>query len=140
MTGFMVPTEVSLEIVRNLLCCAFEGGSNYWYDIAKAVPPPGLTLKDYEDGGKGQDAKSYWHWSQLIPTQEGGQLIITSKEGDVINGNKKWTLDRNTIQQGLVTMREKYPSHFGDVISENEDATTGDVFLQSCLFGVLIYG
>lgn len=138
--GFTVIQEIDLEKIRGLLCCAFEGGSNYWYDIKKCNYPTGLKGKDYAEGGKGQGAKEYWHWAQLVPTQEGGSLIITSKEDDEINGAKEWTLDRAAIERGLAVMAEKYPRHYGDFLAENEDATTGDVFLQCCVFGELVYG
>lgn len=135
-----VTQHIDVELIRNLLCCAFEGGSNYWYDIEGIHYPPGRNYASYKEGGKGQDAETYWNWSQLIPTQEGGHLIITSKEGDEINGTKKWRLDREAIAKGLAIMAEKYPKHFGDVIAETEDADTGDVLLQLALFGELIYG
>jgi hypothetical protein len=32
------------------------------------------------------------------------------------------------------------PRHFADVLNENDDAGTGDVFLQCCLFGEIIFG
>jgi hypothetical protein len=34
----------------------------------------------------------------------------------------------------------QYRSHFGDMIGETGDATTGDVFLQCCLLGEVVYG
>jgi hypothetical protein len=37
-------------------------------------------------------------------------------------------------------MADKYPRHIADILSENDDATTGDVFLQLCLFGDVVYG
>lgn len=37
-------------------------------------------------------------------------------------------------------MPVKYPRHWADVLAENDDATTGDVFLQCCLFGECIFG
>jgi hypothetical protein len=33
----------------------------------------------------------------------------------------------------------QYRSHFGDMMNHN-DATTGDVFLQCCLLGKVVYG
>lgn len=137
---FKVTQDITAEKIRGLLCDAFEGGSNYWYMIEEAVYPKGLSNADYGEGGKGQDGESYWHWAQLLPTQEGGAVIISSKEGDEINGSKRWKLDKHAIQRGLDVMREKYPRHFGDFLAENDDADTGDVFLQCCLFGELIYG
>lgn len=137
---FKITQDITAEKIRGLLCDAFEGGSNYWYMIEECVYPKGLSNKDYGEGGKGQDGESYWHWSQLLPTQEGGALIISSKEGDEINGSKRWKLDKHAIQRGLDVMWEKYPRHFGDFLAENDDADTGDCFLQCCLFGEMIYG
>jgi hypothetical protein len=37
-------------------------------------------------------------------------------------------------------MAREYGRHFSDMIAENDDATTADVFLQCCLFGELVYG
>ena len=50
------------------------------------------------------------------------------------------TLDGDAVQRGLQTMAEKYPRHWGDFIRENEDAITGDVFIQCCLLGEVVYG
>lgn len=138
--GFQVTHEVSAELVAGLLCCAFEGGSNYWYFIEDRIFPEGFSSEDYGEKGKAQVFSSYWHWAQLIPLQEGGALIISSKEGDEINGAKKWRLDRTSIEAGLEAMRTKHPRHYGDFLAENEDAITGDVFLQLALFGQLVYG
>lgn len=138
--GFKTQIEVSADLIRGLLCTAFEGGSNYWYEIIDQKYPPGTKRADFSEGGRLQDPKEYWHWCQLIPTFEGGALIITSTEGDEINGAKQWTLDRDAITRGLAVMSEKYPKHYGDAIGETGDAITGDVFLQCCLFGDIIYG
>jgi hypothetical protein len=43
------------------------------------------------------------------------------------------------IKSGLKVMAEKYPHHWQDFVSENDDAITGDVFLQCCLFGEIVY-
>jgi hypothetical protein len=49
-------------------------------------------------------------------------------------------LDRVAILEGLRIMAEKEPRHFADFMTENDDADTGDVFLQCCLYGEVIYG
>jgi hypothetical protein len=135
-----IQTEISDDIIRNLLCCAFEGGSNYWYLIDRKVLPPVTTIADYREGGSRQPKDNYWHWSQLIPLDEGGALVITAKEADEIDGKKEWTLNREAIRRGCEIMAQKYPQHWGDAIGGSEDATTGDVFLQCCLFGTLVFG
>lgn len=136
-----IKVTINDKKIYNLLCCAFEGGSNYWYMIDAVQYPPGFTSEDYREGGKAQpDPKSYWAWAQIVPMQKGGKLTICTKEDDEVDGKKKWALNRAAIERGLKIMAEKYPTHFGDVIGETEDGNTGDVFLQCCLFGELVFG
>jgi hypothetical protein len=51
-------------------------------------------------------------------------------------------LDRAAIERGkeLLATDERYSHHYADVLNENDDADTGDVFLQLCLFGEVVYG
>jgi len=69
-----------------------------------------------------------------------GSLTITTLEGDEFKGVKEWTLDLAAIRKGLQIMADKYPHHFRDAMAENDDAITGDVFLQCCLFDEIVYG
>jgi len=128
--------EFPLSRIRGLLCSAFEGGSNYWYEIAKYNYPKGIRGEEFSEGGSQQDPNEYWHPCQLVPTVEGGSLTINDMEG----GKKGYTLNLETIMKGLKIMSEKYPRHFADFMQENDDAITADVFLQCCLFGDAIYG
>jgi hypothetical protein len=133
-----VVTEISVKIpitkqrISDLLCSAFEGGSNYWYWIEKFVKPPVLEWQN-------DPKKVYQHLD--YPLNEGGALIISDKEDDNPTKSKKtYRLDLESIVKGIQFMAEKYPRHFADMVSEDFDATTGDVFLQCCLFDEVIYG
>jgi hypothetical protein len=44
------------------------------------------------------------------------------------------------VKKGLELMRDEYPSHYADLVEEQDDAITGDVWLQLATFGELIYG
>jgi hypothetical protein len=125
--------DVSLERVRDLLCNAFEGGSNYWYVIVDYHRPADET-KLY----RGTDELPFPHLD--YPVSEGGHLMISTHMGDEFLGQTKWPLSLVTIRKGLEVMRQKYPQHWHDFIVENDDATTGDVFLQCCLFEETVYG
>ena len=46
----------------------------------------------------------------------------------------------NDVKRGLDLMKEKYPRHWADLVEENDDLITGDVWLQLTVFGELIYG
>jgi len=49
-------------------------------------------------------------------------------------------LNRDKIKRGLTVMANKEPKHFADFVRGDYDQITGDVFLQCCLFGEVIYG
>jgi hypothetical protein len=122
--SFTVSKTLSTELVAGLLCDAFEGGSDYWAYISRRVPPTEWTYT--EDEGR--------HYIHLIPLNPGGQLVFTEPDG------KEYYLTQASVQHGLQIMSDKYPRHFADAINGNDDAETGDVFLQCCLFGEVIYG
>lgn len=48
------------------------------------------------------------------------------------------TLDN--VRKGLELMHDQYPRHYADLVEENSDLITGDVWLQLTVFGELIYG
>lgn len=132
--------ELSLNVkvtegrIRDLLVAALEGGSNYWISNIRYELRGDLTIDDFREGGKMQP-EDYYHWCQLIPLTEGCRLIFDDDEDE-----KTHYLDRKKISRGLRVMSEKYLSHFTDFIYENDDASTGDVFLQCCVFGDIVYG
>lgn len=123
---FSISTSYSVKRISDLLCCAFEGGSNYWYMIEKFNKPEKLEFRTDKD-------TVFPHLD--YPLNAGGSLIITA------TGDKtRRTLDLEACVRGLKIMAEKYPKHFADWVGENDDATTGDVYLQCCLFGEVVYG
>ncbi len=132
--SFKIETAIDDEKIKGLLCCAFEGGVGYWATIAEYSYAPGVKEGDFSQGGKYQ-GKDYWHRSQLIPLVDGCAVVVED-----IETQKEHRLDKAAIQKGLKAMQEKCPRHWGDFLSGNDDATTGDVFLQCCLFGEVVYG
>ena len=119
--------------VRGLLCDAFEGGSNYWYRSLKPKGyPDAAGAADYAEGGSMQPDGEYWHWSQLLPTS-GGSVSLRADDDD-----DTYVLDDAAIQRGLLLF--VHTKQYGDLLADNNDASTGDAFLQLCLFGSVVYG
>jgi len=118
-----VRQRISDERIQDLLSCALEGGSNYWYRIVRYE---NITQQD-------RDSMEFPH---LEVPFKGGQIIIE----DLFDDFGEKILDRNAIDKGLELMSQNYRSHYFDFIDSNEDAITGDVFLQLCLYGEIIYG
>jgi hypothetical protein len=124
-------SRISNYRAADLLCSAFEGGSNYWYMINDYVEPEEVTKPWGED--------EYHPGYISFPFSSGGAVLIGDLEDEEAD---EMRLDKKAIAQGKRIMEEdeQYSHHFADVLNENDDACTGDVFLQLCLFGEVIYG
>lgn len=118
--------DVAEERLQDLLCNALEGGSNYWYFIEKFNYPEGQTKESLGI-----------EFAHIELPFKGGSLTFTVPEDE---DGKGYVLDLKAIEKGVRRMAKKYPKHFGDFMEENDDACTGDCFLQCCLFGEEVYG
>jgi hypothetical protein len=67
---------------------------------------------------------------------------LFSTEGELCEEEKpeKHHLTIEGVKKGLELMRDQYPRHYADLMEENDDLITGDVWLQLAVFGELIYG
>ena len=63
-------------------------------------------------------------------------------DGDIKNfpASAKHHITIEDVRKGLELMRDQYPRHYADLVEEQDDAITGDVWLQLATFGELIYG
>ena len=59
---------------------------------------------------------------------------------DNIPAEAKHHITLDDVKKGLELMRDLYPRHWADLVEENDDLITGDVWLQLTVFGELIYG
>lgn len=123
--------NVSFQRAADLLCCAIEGGSNYWAEIVKVKEPKEFSFLMDSDLG-GENPKPYLSDYPF----NGGSITFSDGEGDMPDT----TLDLEAIKKGLQVLATEHPSHWKDFLNENEDADTGDVFLQCCLYGEVVFG
>ncbi len=123
-----VKQEITLDQIANLLVGAFEGGSNYWYEITGYRKPTSLFTWD-------NPAHVYKHVQ--YPLSENGAVLIGDQTDEDCPG---YRLDLAAINEGLQVFATKYPKHYQDFVAEKYDAYTSDVFLQCCIFGDCIYG
>ena len=129
-----VCVEVDDQKIQDQLCSAFEGGSNYWYFIEESINPTETRyLSDVPTAGG----------FLVITAMERGPYSLDLDEG-LLDLDKcamlPAVLDRKACERGLQVMAVSYPKHFADVVNEDGDATTGDVFLQCALYGEVIFG
>lgn len=122
MDAFKFTVEVSIpkQAVQDLLVCAFEGGSNYWY--AQLEP-----LKETIKTGHASDqfyGNMMKHGFRLVDKE-------TDETHEVLPAK---------FETALRLMQSKFPVGFQSILEENTDASDGDVFLQLLVHGDVIYG
>jgi len=149
MKNFMIETKIKVavtaDMVANALCGAFEMGAiAYWAgcDMNKAIEPEVIDFDQFKDGsgsdlGFDNPAHIYTHVHWVM--SPGGFLCLYDVESDR-RTREHWMLGLPQIERGLQLMAEKYPSHFNDLVSENDDATTHDVLVQCAVLGDVVYG
>ncbi len=128
-------TEVPLQRVADLICCGMEGGINYWGGFDSCREPAEYSFLSNPDLN---DGKPFKHIDPAL--NEGGAVILFLENPEDNEDNKPLELTLDTIKTGLEIMGEKYPHQMANFLGDNEDAETGDVFIQCCILGEAIYG
>lgn len=148
--NLIIPTAVPLSRLWDMLTTAFEGGSNYW--IKWAHKKPGEDWDKLPGGA--------YTYTQDVPFLGGTLLIeliedpgpkirelgkmveIESSEGRVLKG-RVWELDYEALQRGAKVMaglkHGEGGHHWPNFLNQRDDAETGDVYLQCCLFGEIVF-
>ena len=123
--------KVSDDRISDILCSAFEGGTGYWLRINRYKLPknkPALTDPYWP-------AKHTW-----VPLSEDGIMFVGEDEEGDGSCSKEHELTREKLLRGLALMEKNYYEHFSNIITENDDAVTGDVLIQCALLGEIVYG
>jgi hypothetical protein len=122
--------KVDPKRVQDMISGAFEGGSNYWLGRGRVE----LVNPKYEDLPP-DGVVWYGNSKRNVFAEPDFKVTIF-----VVDDGETKILDQAAIARGLEVMATKYGRHFSDMVSENDDADTSDVFLQCCLFGEVVYG
>ena len=118
------PVTITIQIpdqrLRDVMCGAVEGGSNYWIDRADRLPcPEGVKRPTYLFDHV-FDVGVRFHYNDGDPSSR----VVTAAD----------------VRRGVQIMADKYPRHFMDLYRENDDAETSDVLLQCAIFGEIVFG
>lgn len=112
-----VVKKISNRDIFDMLITAFEGGINYWCGKI--------------DAGKLGHVSA----SKAFAMGQLDSIMLLDNE------EEKWVrLSQENVRKGLRIMAKKYTRHFNDMINDNADAITADVFIQCAVFGETIYG
>jgi hypothetical protein len=113
MTTYRATIDVSAQSIADMMIGAIEGGSTGWCGHID------LGGKDYSK------AETY---------ENPFAFTVTDDDGDVT------VMDNISVQKGIELMAGDFPTHFADMMQEEWDAETADVFFQLCALGELVYG
>ena len=122
-------TVLTAYDVYNMLVGALEGGSNYWYLFGSKTMDRVLEATKEMKGEPTVD--------RILMAVQRGTLVNVY---DCENDEKLGTLTPESWAKAEKLMMQKHRSHFGDILQENDDATTADVFFQLAVIGELTYG
>jgi hypothetical protein len=114
---------------EDMLIGAFEGGSYYWAHIRKK----GFAIIDkYKT--KERPCSSEAMWDAI----KAGETIEVHDAEDP--KEKLGEINYASILKGEELMLKNQPSHFADIIGENDDAITADIWFQYAVLGDIVYG
>lgn len=125
--------EFTPDQIIGLLCTGAEGGmSNSWARSMEGKVPKGADLSEVPEGWR-----DYPHYFAPFA---GGVIVLEVENVKDEDEDYEVSVDLPALQRAMSLMAEKYPIHFKDFMDENEDAITGDVFLQLAVYGEVIFG
>lgn len=141
--GFSVPAVVSPKMIADLITTFIESGDpvthgwvlsvrrespeprkqGIWYSLPEFFADPDFKIAVYED------------------IDEDGE-VEEDDDGNVTNG-KKHIIGKAEIIKGLTLLasghKGAYAIHLSDILSDNHDAATADIFMQMVVFGKEVY-
>ena len=126
----------STKRMMDLVCCGMESGGYGSFIIEQFVTPREMSVKMDDFCSELSEKRVYKHVD--YPFNEGGAVVLQDKYGD--EPDKFYNLNRESLAKGMQILFEKYPHLYGQWMSENEDAITGDAFIQCCVLGDIVYG
>ena len=124
--------EVPFEHITNALIGAIEGGSGYWMDSFAPLPASEDIRAELRAADK------IWYAETEFWERGGGARLTFDKPTEADPGFR--VIGKAELVTGLNAMAAKAPQHFADLVNENDDAITHDVFIQCVLFGEIVFG
>lgn len=126
-----MPTiTISNQRREDMIVGALEGGSNYWYFLPDTAVK---AIKDATPEMK-KEPLSIRMWKAI---DKGATIQIFDADNE---SEKLGEINLSSVEKGEQIMADQHPYHFANLISENDDATTADVWFQCCVLSEVVYG
>ena len=111
---------ITFRKITDQIVAALEGGSGYWMQSFK--PEEGIKTD-----------VSPWYDDEKIWAGDFNIRVQIYEDEDVM-----FTPDR--LRRGFQWLADNHLWRIEQMIKESGDAETGDVFIQACVFGDIVYG
>jgi len=118
-----IPLEITIEHFESVIVTALEGGSNYWYCLAKEFDASELQLKN--------EALSMRIAYELFHNPNFKLKIMDIETDDYLG---------DVTQESMLKAFQDNPQKTLDIIDENYDAWTADILFQYAVMGEVMFG
>lgn len=127
-----ITISIPSERIADLLSTAIECG-----DPVTQGWCGGVKLKSYTANRFPIDTKGTWYETPELFEDKNLELIVTEFTDESVEDGapKDHSIGLDQINRGFVLMAEKYGRHLADILTENSDAATADIFLQLVVLG-----
>src|SRR5262245_22007204 len=121
--------NISPRRIADLFVTAIEGGSNYWCR--------GIYLESPGDVAPDDPHRGPWYDNPRRYADPDLRLKVVELSDEYSGATTDHFIGLAEINDGLTKLAasKDYAHHFADIVTENEDATTADIFLQFVVFG-----
>ena len=127
------------QMIEDLLVTALEGGSNYWYylpdtrmvDESNIEDPLSIRIHKVVLDGK------------EVPVTDAETMEFENEEGDEYDepkGDLLGMISKANYERAEELLLDQYPYRLGQILSEDWDAETADVWFQLVVMGEVVYG
>jgi hypothetical protein len=140
---------ISKMRMSELLTTAWEGGSNYWVEVAEYIPPEGMSMKELH--AKAWEAlpaeeKEFWKTPKGVPLYAMLPFLPPSIKWKVAfkpnepDGAEVAHLTPDNMRTAVERLGKDYKHIVKNIMEENYDAGDADAWLQMAIFNEVIFG
>lgn len=132
-----VTTEIPDRLISDMIITALEQGCDYWACEAQYF---NNNLCPDRVSDKTEDPLNNLSRIVITEDEDGQKHKLNFSTTISVGADTHRVRDFSQLTNGLAIMADKYPYHYANVVGDNHDAETADVFIQCCLFGEIVYG
>lgn len=129
---YSVIKPFSKQILSDLIVTALEGGSNFWYLIKDEAD---AEIRKYKDSNNLHN-NCFSEWV-FVALENGAKIQIHDIEDEE---NLLGTLTIESLHKATRLISEKYPAEYANMLEEDYDADSADIFFQLAVMGEVVYG